>query len=454
MTPRSLKARLVAGTLLWLLLGLALGGVALSHAFRSSVESAFRARLDSLLMAVVAALEAPPGAPPHMVRAVPDPRFDRVYSGWYWQVADAAAPGERPQLLRSRSLWDEVLPAVGARDADATHTDTPDAGVVTGPRDQRLRFVSLGLRFPGRDAPLRVTVTGPESEVTNEVARFDRLLLLSLGALGATLAVALLIQVAYGLRPLRALARDLDAVRAGRSRRLATGYPSEIEPLARTMNDVLDHDARMVERARAHVGNLAHGLKTPLSVLALEADAVDPVHGQRIAEQVDAMSRLVEHHLARAAAAGRTQALGARCALAPVVDALRTTLLRIHAARALTIETRVPTDVAVAGERQDVEEMLGNLADNACKWARARVEIAATRVADGIEIAVDDDGPGLDPTEQDVALRRGGRLDDATPGSGLGLAIVSELAALYGGTLRLEPGPLGGLRARLVLPSA
>jgi signal transduction histidine kinase len=299
-----------------------------------------------------------------------------------------------------------------------------------------------------------IAVAGPAREVADAVARFDRLLVLSLGGLAVALAAAVLLQVTYGLRPLQRLARDLDDVRAGRSARLATDQPAEIGPLAVAMNDVLDHDARLVERARTHAGNLAHGLKTPLSVLALESSHGAVPDASRVAEQVATMSRLVEHHLARAAAAGTRRVLGARCPLAPVVDELRATLLRLHGARDVALDVALAPAATFAGERADLEEMLGNLLDNACKWAASRVTLRAEQTGGLLRIAVEDDGPGVAADDAAIALRRGGRLDEATPGSGLGLAIVGELAELYDGSLALAPGTRGGLSAVLTLPAA
>jgi len=444
MKTASLRTRLLAGTMVWLVLGLVAGGAALSYAFRHAAESSFDERLEALQVAVVAALEAPRDAPLVMKSALADPRFEQPYSGWYWQVTGAGEP------LRSRSLWDETL----AIDASPSSAGATTIEAAAGPRGDAIRVATRAITLPGRAEPVLVAVAGPASEVTHAVTRFDRLLFLSLGGLGLALAIAVVVQVVYGLRPLQRLARDLDDVRAGRSARLATDQPAEIAPLAVAMNDVLDHDARLVERARTHVGNLAHGLKTPLSVLALESSRGVVPDADVVAEQVAAMSRLVEHHLSRAAAAGTRRVLGARCPLAPVVTELRATLLRLHAARGLTLDATAPAQAAFAGEREDLEEMLGNLLDNACKWAASRVALRAEHAGGQLLITVEDDGPGVAADDAEVALRRGGRLDEATPGSGLGLAIVGELARLYDGSLALTPSAAGGLCARLTLPAA
>lgn len=442
MRPGSLRARLVAGTAVWLLAGLALGAVALSLAFRRAVEEAFDERLDSLLVAVTGTLEAPPEGPVRVPQPIADPRFDRAYSGWYWQVNDG------PDRIRSRSLWDAVL----ALD------ETPQPGgrrrrVLTGPRSERLRVRTRSLRYPSRAQPVTVAVAGPEGELRQEIRRFDRLLAISLGALGLGLALALAVQVGYGLRPLRRLAAELDAVRDGRVARLGADYPHEIRPLVQAMNDVLDHDAALIARARTHLGNLAHGLKTPLAVLAAETAPSGSDRDRRLAEQVAVMTRLVDHHLTRAAAAGTRRVLGARTDVAPVVHALRETLGRLHAGRGVTITAAVPAGAVFAGEREDLEELLGNVLDNACKWAASRVVLTFEDDGGRLHVVVDDDGPGLTAEEAARALERGARLDGDTPGSGLGLSIAAELAGLYGGSLALSRSGLGGLRVDLALPA-
>lgn len=431
MSRRSLGTRLVAGTLVWLLLALGAGGLGLSWAFRRAAETAFDQRLDALAMAIVAALEAAPDAVAEggvrLARPVAEPTFGRVFSGWYWQVDAGGVP------LRSRSLWDEVL---------------ADAG--PGPRGEALRRVRQEVTLPGVAQPVRIVVAADAADVAREAARFDRLLLVSLGLLGAGLVGAVVVQVGYGLRPLRRMGRELAAVQAGRAARLADDYPREIAPLADAMNAVLAHDAEQIARARTHVGNLAHALKTPLAVLSaeLERQGGSPAATTPIAT----IDRLVQHHLARAAAAGPTRGPAPRTAVAPVARAVAEAVRRMQAARRLTIDVAVPADLALPVERQDLEEMLGNLVDNAGKWARGRILVRAARGADGVELDVDDDGPGLPPELAPAALARGTRLDESRPGSGLGLAIVSDLAALYGATVMLAPSPLGGLRVTLRWP--
>jgi len=282
---------------------------------------------------------------------------------------------------------------------------------------------------------------------------------LSVGAIG--LLVAGLTQVRIGLAPFAQLRSRLAAVRQGLSRRVEGSYPSEVQPLVDDLNALLEDRERSVARAQTKAGDLAHGLKTPLAVLAQEAERAGTGEGSElattVAQQVDRMRRQVDYHLAHARAAASGARLGARCSVEESVEGLVRTLRRLHAERGLVIETEVPVGLAVRVQREDLDEMLGNLLDNACKWTRSRVRLAASAEAAGESealISVDDDGPGLDPSLQDSVLQRGVRADEASPGSGLGLAIVRDLAELYGGSIRLHESPTGGVRARLELPAA
>jgi signal transduction histidine kinase len=267
-----------------------------------------------------------------------------------------------------------------------------------------------------------------------------------------------LISVRRGLSPLKYLRANLGAVHKGEERRVQGVYPSEVQPLVDDLNALLDHREQMVVRALAKAGDLAHGLKTPLAVLSQEADrAAADGHtalAGTIGQQVDRMRRQIEYHLAHARAAASGAAPGARCPVAVSVDGLSRTLQRLHAGRGIAIDVDVAPEHAIRGQREDLDEMLGNLLDNGCKWARSRVQVASSDRGDQMLITVDDDGPGLAPEMWDVVLQRGVRADEAAPGSGLGLAIVRELAELYGGSISLSQSPIGGLRAELRLPRA
>ena len=287
---------------------------------------------------------------------------------------------------------------------------------------------------------------------------------LRLGSTAILIVMALLfiaagfVQVRRGLSPFDELRRRLAGVRDGQSRRVEGTYPTEVEPLVNDLNALLEHREGVVSRALAKAGDLAHGLKTPLAVLAQEAERAQAAGQEDIAsaitEQVEQMRRQVDYHLAQARAAGSGAAPGAHCSVRDSADGLSRTLQRLHADRGLEIAVKVGPGDAMRGEREDLDEMLGNLLENACRWARSKVQVGSSRSADRVVITVDDDGPGLAPDLRERVLQRGVRADEKGPGSGFGLAIVRDLAELYGGTIALDASPKGGLRARLELPAA
>ncbi len=439
----SFAFRLVVGAVLWAIVALLVGGIALSSAFRNSVEESFDARLTVQLESIVAASDVSADAGVTLSRTLGEVRFEEAYSGWYWQIQD-----DRGRLMRSRSLFDTVL-ALRPPPIDGTLA----AQDITGPIDQALRAVTRLITLRGHQ--FTVSVAANRTEVEAQVDRFNGTLVWSFGVLGAGLIAAVLIQVRVGLRPFGRLRAGLAAIRRGRAERLTGRFPSEVTPLADELNAMLEQNAAVVERARTHASNLAHALKTPLAVLANEAAANEPALAQTVERQVATMRRQIDHHLVRARAAGAARVLGARTPVAQAIDDLARVLTRVHAERGLAVATDIGGDLWFRGERQDLEEMAGNLMDNACKWAKSRVRVVAAREDAHLSIAIEDDGPGLTDTEIEALSGRGVRLDESVPGSGFGLAIVRDIAGLYDGALRLERSPaLGGLRTVLILPAA
>jgi signal transduction histidine kinase len=299
-------------------------------------------------------------------------------------------------------------------------------------------------------------VAADERGMLAPVQRFRGALWAALGLLAIGLAAAAVMQVVVGLAPLARMQRELAAVREGRSLRMAGSYPAEVEPLVHEFNSVLEQNAQIVERARTQAGNLAHALKTPLAVLANAARAEpDGELARLVRDQVQIARRQVDYHLKRARSAAATRVPGARTAVLPVVEGLVRVMQRIHAGRHLELAVApIDSGLTFRGEEQDLQEMLGNLLDNACKWAGRRVEVDAKCEHGRLIVAIDDDGKGIARERRQEILRRGARADEQVEGSGLGLAIVDELAGLYGGELRLDDSPLGGTRALLVLPAA
>ena len=461
----SLRFRLLAATLVALALALLLAGVLLSGLFRDHVMRQFETALTQQLDQITARLEFDAGGQPLInTQALSDPRWQKPYSGLYWQLDRTTADGlSRAGVLRSRSLWDTNLSLLADDLAD---------GVVhvhqgNGPRDAPLLMLERRVKITEQpDARWRIVVAADMQQVTEAVDSFNGVLAASLAVLLVLLGLAALAQVAVGLSPLTAMQRALADVHVGRTQRLQGRFPTEVQPLIDDFNDVLDRNAEVVTRARTQAGNLAHALKTPLSVLD-QAAAVTPAArdlrdselARLVKEQVGLSRRHIDWHLAHARVAATQRLPGQRTALTPVLAGLVRVMERVHAGRGVAITvTATGEPLFFAGEEQDLQEMLGNLLDNACKWARSSVTIDAQPLAGAaplrLQIHIEDDGPGIDAANLASVGARGVRLDESVPGSGLGLAIVQDLADLYGGGLILEPANGAGLRVTLRLPAA
>lgn len=445
MRIKSLSFRLIAGAGVWIVAALFAGVLAVSAFLESYAERSLRERLNVYLEALIGASETTGGGDRVLlVRELDDPRFERPFSGWYWQIGD----GEEA-ILRSRSLWDEALTGTAAEAAGQAAWLS-----ARGPENQRLRLLVRDVTLPDSDRVFRYIVAAEERVITREIRPVRVTLVWLLAALAAGLIVALFIQVRFGLRPLRHMQKALADVRAGKAERLEGEFVEEIAPVAAELNALIVHNAAILERARRHLGDLAHGLKTPLAVLNNEASARRDIDPALLAQQVELMTRLVDRHLARARSAGTRRVLGARTPLAPVVETLRRALSHIHAEKSLDIQVEIAADAIFAGEREDCEEIFGNIMDNAVKWARSQVRISIQRSGALLHGVIDDDGPGLPEDKRREVLMRGARLDESSAGSGLGLSIVADLVELYEGSIELDDAPGGGLRVALTLPAA
>jgi len=437
------------------LTGWALQSLFYAHVMHQSVQ-ALEIRLDQ----VTAELEANEDGTPRIdADHLNDPLWHQPYSGLYWQVdliksAEASAEHAKVGTLRSRSLWDAtlILPPDALADGRTHQHEIP------GPNHQALMALERAVRTSDENQ-WRLIVAADTARVQQAVAGFSGLLALSLGILFALLMLAAILQIHVGLAPLRRLRAALRQIRRGKAHQLSGRYPQEVQPLVDDFNQVLNRNAEIVSRSRTQAGNLAHAIKTPLAVLQQAGElALQTPEAQELAqlllEQVDIAGRQVNWHLAhsRAAAAGVP---GHATPLAPALASLIRTMKIVYAERKLEMDWEAPAPTVVfAGEMQDLQEMLGNLLDNACKWASGRVVIETACHATELTIDIGDDGPGMLPEVVDSALLRGVRLDESTPGSGLGLSIVTELATLYRGRLEFSSSPnLGGLQVRLILPA-
>ena len=454
MRLNSLAVRLFVAAAAWTLIVLPATAFLLVSLYRQAVERNFDARLNVYLTSLVASTTQGGAVTPSETTNLGEPVFGIPFSGWYWQIKPLTG-ATRPEFV-SDSLLDQQLKLPSQSGVP------PDTGLTRraygpGPEQQRLRIVEREIRPAGpQSTPYSYAVAGDATEIDRDLAEFTTMLIAALGVLGLGLVAATYFQVRFGLLPLRAIRQNLAAIRSGEAEQLKGELPYEIRPLQQELNALIESNREIVDRARTHVGNLAHALKTPLSVISNEARAHDGPLAAKVIEQAGIMRTQITHHLDRARVAARSSVIGDTTEVDAVLHALKRTVERIYEERGLDIEVRCDKDLKFQGERQDLEEMVGNLLDNACKWASSQVSVEAQRKEGAARfiVVVDDDGPGLTEAQRARVVKRGQRLDETKPGSGLGLSIVADLAHLYKGRFELEPSAEGGLRARLELPGA
>lgn len=436
MTAR-VSSRLTLVAVLMMLVLMPLAGWTLADAFRQSVLSNFDLRLSAYVDALAARVDIGVEGRLEVQQRPEELHFSKVFSGWYWQVGH-----DHELVATSRSLWDTKLPWPQPRDGNSRITVT-----LSGPRDEALRGHVLRMNMPGVEGDILLLVAGPLEDVQRETAQFQRLLIAALSVLGVLLVVGFALQIRWGLAPLRGIARELRAVRHGQKQRLDTALPMDLQEVAVTMNEVLDHHQALIERARSSAGNLAHAMKTPLANLRLDLER-DPPARATMRSDLRRLDELVEHHLSRAGAAGRAVASRQtvlQVALEPVLKAVQ----GMHRERGLDFVVALDPDAAWRMDAGDLQEMMGNLLDNAAKWAHSRVELRSVREAEGWALLIDDDGPGIPEARLAQVRERGVQLDEQHPGAGLGLSIVAEIAALYELQLTFENRPAGGLRVQV-----
>jgi signal transduction histidine kinase len=437
---RSLSARLRLVGAVGVLCAAVAGSWGLGEAFSRATLTNFDDRLRDDLLTLSSLVERGPAGAVVLQREPTDDRYSRAFSGHYWLIRHDAAQ------FRSRSLWDAEpeLPAAPAS-GRARFADLP------GPMGQRMRVAVQQIHIAGVTTPVTLWAASDATEAHARIREFRWYAGLSAAGLVVVLSGLVAWQVSWGLKPLREIVATLARVRAGDHRRLDTDVmPREVLPLANDLNALLEHQERMVRRARHGTDDLAHALKTPLAALQAAAERQDADLDTLVAEQVARMQATIDRQQALATVADPRS----RTRVAEVASQFVALMRRIHAGRRLAIDAAIAPDALFSGERADLEEMLGNLLDNACKWAATQVTIDCTQRDGRIRVSVEDDGPGMTPLAAEWALRRGVRLDERVAGSGLGLAIVLDLADSYGGALTLARSALGGLAARLDLPAA
>ncbi|WP_293675781.1 ATP-binding protein [uncultured Phenylobacterium sp.] len=455
-TP-SLARRLVILAVGWSFAALVISALVLALLFQQAALRRFDATLSDLIDNLITGTTIEEGQV--IAPALTDLRALRAYSGRYWEIAEPGPDGRLRAIegLTSRSLFDAEIPTppdlvqrlrANPRKAIAFETAGPQAG-------ERIRVVARWTRFYGREAPVVYMAAEDRGPIDREVRNFVAATAIAFLLLGGGLIIAVVVQVRVGLRPLFALRQEVAEVRRGKAERLEADYPSELKPLSDELNALVAHNQETVERQRTHVGNLAHALKTPISVMMTESSQRPGPLAEVVTRQADIMRQQVDHHLRRARAAARSQGQGERTSVPEVLDELARTLARIFRDKGVAIDWDAPEDLWFQGERQDFMEIAGNAMENAGKFGRAKVRVRAAPLGpESLRLTVEDDGPGLTADQREEVVRRGARLDENAPGSGLGLSIIDELARAYRGVLQLGDSSLGGLRVTVDLPRA
>lgn len=435
---------MIALAAVWIIPLLGIGGFALDRVLVGTITRNFDSQLEFTLTGMINAADIDETGAVRFMRPLGDQRFSEPYSGLYWQVSALDQPA-----FPSRSLWDRVLgPAPQNGCIDACRYSSP---AFPG---EPLRVVGRTLRLPGSPAKFYFQVAQSTRDLDVQTRQLRRILFWSLGALGVGLLALAALQSTYGLSPLGRVSRAIAAVRSGQAKRVPEDFPLEVAPLVSEINELLEYTEQQREAARRHAGNLAHALKTPMSVLIGETQGRDDPLAHVVASQVQMMRRHVDHQLARARAAGQRGTSSARTDAWPAVQAIVRTVGRIHAGRDVTIDLTGDKTRLFRGERQDLDEMVGNLVDNAAVHGGGRVFVTVGGGPGTLEIIVEDDGAGIPPEARLRLFARGERLDTDKPGTGLGLAIARDVAELYGGAIGLEGSEdLGGLLVRLTLPA-
>lgn len=454
--PRASLARrmglIAAGWIFVLLLG---GGIALERTLTSQVEANFDEQLDYILTSMISSAEIDPTGEVYFYRALVDQRFLEPSSGLYWQIS-----GGRYEPLPSRSLWDRTLKLQGVID-DGEHFDS-DAHFYNSDQfaGEPLRISERTVILPGSETRWTFAVASATEQMDTQIGRVRLILIWSFAVLGLGLLVMALLQIRYGLSPLRRVRAAIQNLRTTGANRITEPLPLEVQPMVEELNALIEHSEKQAEEARRHAGNLAHALKTPLTVLTNAATARAPDLGEAVMRETRTMQRHVDHHLARARAVGRRAIGHARSNVRDSAEAVRRAVERLYPENRLDIAGSRTATVAL--ERQDLDELLGNLIENAAKYGGGSVfvtidpdENEAQVDANQCLIWVEDDGSGIPEAERTRIFDRGARLDTDKPGTGLGLAIVRDVAEIYGGSVTLGTSEdLGGLLVELRLPRA
>ena len=443
----SLALRLFLSASVWILLTLISGGLLLSDIFRESTEKAFEDKLNLFMETLIGSSKIDSTESITVVNSLGDPRFFQPYSGWYWQINKGSQT-----LVRSRSMWDQVLTLdkrlIGGRAqfVNSNFQEKKNKKTVTS---QKLKIIQREISFPGFDDPLTFMVSGDTEEFEKNIMQFNNILVSSLAILGFGLLLSVYLQVKYGLLPLKKIKNSLFKIRNGDAKKLEDNYPTEVSPLASEINILLEHNEKIVQRAKTHVGNLAHALKTPLTIIS---NHINATNDQSLKPQVELINKNIDRYLNKARSSATVNIVKSKIDVDIVTKKIIKVFRKIYPNLQINLIS-IDKNLLIPGNSDDLDEILGNLLENACKWTNEVVELKVLKFSDrSIKFTISDDGPGLPKHRRAEVFARGFRLDEQTPGTGLGLNIVKDTVEQYSGKVWLSESIFNGLEVNVILP--
>ena len=443
----SLALRLFLSASVWIIFTLFSGGLLLSNVFRESTQKAFEDKLNFFMETLIGASRVDSTSSITVVSELGDPRFFRPYSGWYWQINEKSKT-----LVRSRSMWDQVFTLdkrlIGGRakfiDEALRQTTQNNPGVSS----QNLVVIQREISFPGMSTPITFMVSGNTNEFEKNISRYNNILVSSLVLLGLGLFVSVFLQVKYGLLPLEKIKNSLFKIRNGDATKLEDIYPTEVSPLAKEINTLLDHNEKIISRAKMNVGNLAHALKTPVAVIKnhITVKKNDDV----IDSQMIVIENYINKYLQKARASATSKLKKTKIDITEVIMKMRQIFKKINPELKIIFKSN-NEKFLIAGSEDDIDEIIGNVMENACKWTKTQVIIEIFKISkDQIKLCISDDGPGLPEKKMKEVFDRGFRLDEQTQGTGLGLNIVKDAVKNLAGSVWLEKSKFGGLKVNII----